>query len=97
LRAAGGKAFAAQHGSAARWLERDAVSLAALVTGDLKPLAFSARASAASTKVSATAIAAGLAPFRLAKISFRVIFLFAFGEWKRRAALGARDLYVWHF
>jgi hypothetical protein len=96
LCAAGGEAFAAQHGSTARWLERDAVSLTALVAGYLESLAFPARASSASPKICATAIAAGLATFGLAQISFRVIFLFAFGEWKRRAALGARDLYVWH-
>jgi hypothetical protein len=97
LRAAGGKAFAAQHRSSARRLEGHAVGFAALVAGYFKTLALAApRTSSASAKVGATAIAASLATLRLAEVSLRVILLFAFGEWKLRAALGTRDLYVWH-
>ena len=97
LCATGGKAFAAQYWSSARGLEGHAVSLAALVAGDLEALALAAPAPSASTKVGAAAVAASLATLRLTQISFRVVFLFAFGEWKRRAALGAGDFYVWHF
>jgi hypothetical protein len=98
LCAAGGKAFTAQHGSSARRLEGHAVGFAALVAGYFETLPLAApRASAASAEIGATAIAASLATLRLAQIPLRVILLFAFGEWKLRAALGTGDLYVWHF
>jgi hypothetical protein len=100
LGAAGGKAFAAQYGSSARRLERHVVGFAALVTSDFKTLAFTATAacapSTASAEIGAAAITASLATLRLAQVSFRVIFLLTFGERKRRVALGASDLYVWH-
>jgi hypothetical protein len=97
LRAAGGKAFAAQHRSSARRLERHAVGFAALVAGYFETLALAAAcASSAAAEIGATAITASLTTLRLAQISLRVIFLFAFGEWKRRAALSTSDLYVWH-
>jgi hypothetical protein len=98
LRAAGGKAFAAQHRSSARRLEGHVVGFATLVAGDFKALAFAAASCAPSApaEIGATAIAASLATLRLAQVSLRVILLLAFGEWKRRAALGASDLYVWH-
>lgn len=99
LRAAGGKALTAQHRSSARRLEGHAVGFTALVTGYFKALALATapRTSSASAEVGATAVAASLTTLRLAQISLRVILLFAFGEWKLRAALGASDLYVWHF
>jgi hypothetical protein len=102
LRAAGGKAFAAQHGPSARRLEGHAVGFAALVAGNFKPLAVAAtaataRSSSASAEIGPAAITASLATLRLAQVSFRVVFLFAFGEWELRAALGASDLYIWHF
>jgi hypothetical protein len=98
LRAAGGKAFAAQHGSSARRLEGHAVGLAALIAGNFETLAVAAAcASSASAEIGASAIATSLATLRLAQVSLSVIFLFAFCERKRRAALCASDLYVWHF
>jgi hypothetical protein len=100
LRAAGGEAFAAQDRPSARRLEGHAVGFAALVAGNFKPLAVAAaptRSSSASAEIGSAAITASLATLRLAQVSFRVIFLFAFGEWELRAALGASDLYVWHF
>jgi hypothetical protein len=97
LRAAGGKAFAAQHGPSARRLEGHAVGLAALIAGNFETLAVAAaRASSASAEIGASAIATSLATLRLAQVSLCVIFLLAFCERKRRAALGASDLYVWH-
>lgn len=96
LRPAGGKALAAQHGSSARRLERHRVGLAALVTGDFETLALAARAPSSAAEVGAPRIAASLAALRLTQVSFRVILLLAFGEWKRVAALGTSDLYVWH-
>jgi len=70
-----------------------------LIAGNFETLAVAAPAcsSSASAEISASAIAASLATLRLAQVSFRVIFLLAFCERKRRAALGASDLYVWHF
>ena len=98
LRAAGGKAFAAQNRSSARRLEGYVIGFAALIAGDFETLAFAAaRSPSAASEIGATAIAASLATLRLAQVSFRVILLLAFGKWKRRAALGASDLYVWHF
>jgi hypothetical protein len=97
LRSAGGKAFAAEHGSSARRLEGHIVGFAALVAGYLETLSFAAPAPAASAEIRATAIAASLTTLRLAQISFRVILLLTFCEWERRAALGATDLYIWHF
>lgn len=97
LRPAGGKAFAAQHWPSARRLKRYAVGFAALVTGDFETLAVAAASAAsAATEIGATAIAASLTTLWLAQVSFGVIFLLAFGEWKLRAALCASDLYVWH-
>jgi hypothetical protein len=101
LCAAGCEAFPTQHRPSARRLEGHAVGFAALVAGDFETLALataaSARSAPASAEVGAATIAASLATLRLAQVSFRVVFLFAFGERKRRAALGASDLYVWHF
>jgi hypothetical protein len=99
LRAAGRKAFPAQHRPSARRLEGHAVGLAALVAGDFKPLAVAApaRSSSASAEIGSATITASLTTLRLAEVSFRVVFLFAFGEWELRAALGTSDLYVWHF
>jgi hypothetical protein len=100
LRAAGGKTFAAQDGSSARRLKGHIVGFAALVTGYFKALAFSAAApcapSTASAEISSAAIAASLATLRLAQVSFSIIFLLTFREWKRRTAFGASDLYIWH-
>ena len=96
MRAAGGKAFAAQHRSSARRLEGHAVGFAALVTGNLETLAVAAAPASAAAEIGATAIATSLATFRLAEVSLCVIFLFAFGEWELRTALCASDLYVWH-
>jgi hypothetical protein len=100
LRAACGKTFATQHWSSARRLERHVVGFAALVTGYFKALALSAASSSASStaasEISSAAIAASLATLRLAQVSFSVIFLLTFREWKRRTALGASDLYIWH-
>jgi hypothetical protein len=97
LSAAGGKAFAAQHWSSARRLEWHRIGFAALVAGNLKALSFAAGAASAPAEAGTSGIAASLTTLRLAQISFRVILLLAFGEWKRRAALGTSDLYVWHF
>ncbi len=97
LRAAGGKAFAAQYRSSARRLEGHVVGFAALVAGDFKALAFAAPCTSSSaTEIGPTAIAASLTTLRLAQISLRVILLLTFGEWELCAALGASDLYVWH-
>src|ERR1044071_1222407 len=97
LRAAGGKAFAAQHGSSARRLEGYVVGFAALVAGDFKALAFAAPcASSAAAEIGTTTITASLTTLRLAQVSLRVILLLTFGEWELCAALGASDLYVWH-
>jgi hypothetical protein len=98
LRAAGGKTFAAQDGSSARRLKGHVVGFTTLVTGYFKALALSAAACApsASAEISSAAIAASLATLRLAQVSFSVIFLLTFREWKRRTAFGASDLYVWH-
>jgi hypothetical protein len=98
LRAARGKAFAAQHRPSARRLEGYVIGFAALVAGDFEALAFAAaRSPSAAAEIGATAIAASLTTLRLAQVSFRVILLLTLREWKRRAALGASDLYVWHF
>jgi hypothetical protein len=68
-----------------------------LVAGNFETLAVATAARASSpTEIGASAIAASLAALRLAQVSFRIIFLFTFGEWELRAALGASDLYVWH-
>jgi hypothetical protein len=67
-----------------------------LVTGDLETLAVSATSASAAAEISSPAIATSFATLRLAQVSFRVIFLLAFGEWELSAALGASDLYVWH-
>jgi hypothetical protein len=98
---AGGKAFAAQDWPAARRLKGHAIGFAALVTGNFKPLAVaaataSAASASAATEIGAPAVAASLTTLRLAQVSFCVIFLLTFGEWKLRAAFGASDLYVWH-
>jgi hypothetical protein len=98
LRAAGGKAFAAQHGSSARRLEGHVVGFATLVAGDFKALAFATPcASSAAAEIGTAAITASLTTLRLAQVSLRVILLLTFGEWELCAALGASDLYVWHF
>lgn len=97
MRPAGGKAFAAQDWPSARRLKGHAVGFAALVAGNVETLAVATAACASSApEIGATAIAASLAALRLAEVSFSVIFLFTFGEWELRAALGASDLYVWH-
>ena len=97
LRPAGGKAFAAQDWPSARRLKRHAVGFAALVTGNFETLAVATAARASSApEISTSAIATSFTTLRLAEVSFCVIFLFTFGEWELRAALGASDLYVWH-
>jgi hypothetical protein len=97
LGAAGREALSAQHGSPGRRLEGHRVGFAALVAGDLEPLALAARAaSPAPAKVGATRVAASLATLRLAEVPLRVILLLTFCEWECRAALGTSDLYVWH-
>lgn len=98
LRPAGGKALAAQDWPSARRLKGHAVGFAALVTGNLETLAVATTAACAScaTEIGAPAIATSLAALRLAEVSFIIIFLFTFGEWELRAALGASDLYIWH-
>jgi hypothetical protein len=97
LRAAGGKAFAAQHGSSARRLKGHVVGFAALVAGDFKALALAAAcAPSAATEIGPAAITASLTTLWLAQVSLRVILLLTFGEWELCAALGASNLYVWH-
>jgi hypothetical protein len=97
LRPAGGKTFAAKHGSSARRLKGHAIGFAALITGNFETLSVAPTACPSSaTKIGASAIATSLATLRLAEVSFRVIFLLTFCEWELRAALGASDLYIWH-
>jgi hypothetical protein len=66
--------------------------LAALVAGDVVALTVSATAASAAAEILTARVAAAFATLRLAQVSFLIIFLFAFREWKRVAALGARDL-----
>src|SRR5437764_14719688 len=96
LGAACRKAFATENRSSARRFERHVVGLPALIAGNLETLAFAARATTSPAKVCATGIAASLAAFGLAQISFRIIFLLTFCERKGRAALGTSDLNIWH-
>jgi hypothetical protein len=89
------KTFGAEHGSAAGWLERNRVSLAALVAGNVESLALSTW-SPRATKVSSTRISAGLAAFWVSQIAFFVILLLAFGERERVSTFCTSDFKVWH-
>jgi hypothetical protein len=90
LRAAGGKAFAAQHRPARLRFEGYAVRLTALIANNLEPFAFGSPATfSRTTKISTARIAARLAALGMAQATLAVIFLFSFGKWERTSAFGA--------
>ena len=86
LRAARGKALAAQYGPSRLGLERNTVSFPALIANDLEsfPLAAPAASSSLSgaAKVGAPRVAAGLAALRMSQSAFTIIVLLSFSKWK---------------
>lgn len=87
LSAAGGKALAAQNGPARLGLERNTVTLTALIANNLEsfPLAATAAATSAlsgTTKVGAPRVAAWLAALRMSQSPFAIIVLLSFSKRK---------------
>jgi len=86
LSAAGGKALTAQNGATGLGLERNAVTLPALIANNLKsfPLAATAASSAlpGATKVGSARVAAGLAALRVSQSAFAIIILLSFSKRK---------------
>jgi hypothetical protein len=95
LRAAGGKALAAEHWSTLLRFEGHAVALAALIANYLEPFAFCS-ALARPAKVLAPRVAAGLATLRMAEAALAIVVLFSFSKGKTRSAFGTSDFKVWH-
>lgn len=88
------KALAAQNRTATRRLEWDRIVFAALIAGNFKSLAIAS--SSWSTKVGTARIPAGLTTLGMRQVTFLVILLLAFGEWKGVATFRASDLHIWH-
>ena len=87
MRAAGGKALAAQNWPALLGLERNAVTLPALVANNLESFSLAATATAASAlagaaKVGAPRVAAWLAALRMSQSAFAIIVLLSFSKRK---------------
>lgn len=86
LSATGGKALAAQNGPARLGLERNTVTLPALIANNLEsfPLAATAASSAlpGAAKVGAPRVAAWLAALRMSQSTFAIIVLLSFSKRK---------------
>ena len=89
------KTFAAEHWSAARWLERYGISFSTLIAGNVESLPLSTWSSR-SAKVSSTRISARLTSLWVSQIAFFVILLLAFGEREGVSTFRASDFKVWH-
>jgi hypothetical protein len=87
LSAAGGKALAAQNRPALLGLERNTVTLPALIANNLESFALAASAASASAlpgapKILAARIAARLAALRMSQSPFAIIVLLSFSKRK---------------
>jgi hypothetical protein len=86
LSTAGGKALAAQNGPACLGLERNTVTLPALIANNLEsfPLAATAASSAlpGAAKVGAPRVAAWFAALRMSQSAFAIIVLLSFSKRK---------------
>lgn len=86
LSAAGGKALAAQNGPALLGLERNTVTLPALIANNLESFPFAATAAASAlpgaAKILAARVAAWLAALRMSQSPFAIIVLLSFSKRK---------------
>ena len=86
LGAAGGKALAAQNGPALLRLERNTVTLPALITNNLESFPFAATAASSAlpraTEILAARVTAWLAALRMSQSPFAIIVLLSFSKRK---------------
>jgi hypothetical protein len=86
LSAVGGKALAAQNRAPGLGLERNAVTLSALIANNLESFALAATAASSAlpgaAKVGAPRVAAGLAALRMSQSAFAIIILLSFSKRK---------------
>jgi hypothetical protein len=87
LSAAGGKALAAQNRPTLLGLERNTVTLPALIANNLESFPFAATAASSSAlsgaaKILAARVAAWLAALRMSQSSFAIIVLLSFSKRK---------------
>jgi len=85
LGAARGKALTAQNGTTSLGLERNAVTLPALIANNLESFALAATAASAlpgAAKVGAPRVAAGLAALRMSQSAFAIVILLSLSKRK---------------
>ena len=84
--AAGGKALTAQNGATSLGLERNAVTLPALIANNLESFALAATAASSAlpgaAKILAARVAAWLTALRMSQSSFAIIILLSFSKRK---------------
>ena len=86
MSAAGGKALTAQNGATGLGLERNTVTLPALIANNLESFAFASTTAASAlsgaAKILAARVAAWLAALRMSQSPFAIIVLLSFSKRK---------------